>query len=143
MLRTFLICLLLSFSAPALAIYKCVVDGKVSYGQKPCPDGNSIDLGDTIESQPPTFDADKFRKEIERQKKEAADLQKARKLREEVEEKAEQAWREAAAKKKKCDELALQGKPILLPNITVGNPRYEAMRDARLAADKLEAECNK
>lgn len=141
MLRALLICFFLAFSSPALAIYKCVVDGKVSYGQDPCPGGTIVDLGDSTESQPRTSDAAKIRKRTEEQKKEAAELEKARHKREVAEEKAQKAEDETAAKKKRCDELAKQGKPILPPNNAITTPYYQALREARLAADKLEAEC--
>jgi hypothetical protein len=87
------------------AVYKCTVDGKVSYSDAPCAAGASVVL-----EAPATPPADPAAgATLRNQQKQADTLQKTRLKREEREERdAARAAKDAAVQRKKCDQLKLK-----------------------------------
>ncbi len=114
-----LLALLMSCSAPALALYKCGSDGKITYGDLPCLNGKTQDTFDpsaVTESaySPQQLAADKAK--VER-------LERTRHQREAKEELVQRQASHAAAKhRKNCQALALK--------------QRWAQEDARQAAGK-------
>ncbi|MYM67526.1 DUF4124 domain-containing protein [Pseudoduganella sp. FT55W] len=88
------------------AVYKCTVDGKVSYSDAPCPAGAQAS---TLEA-PAAPSADPAAgATLRKQQKQADTLEKARLKREEREEReAASAAKAAAVQRKKCDQLQLK-----------------------------------
>lgn len=94
-----------AMAAHAQSVYKCTVDGKVSYSDTPCPAGAR-----TATLEPPAAPkADPAAtRDLKRQRKEAATLEKDRRKREAQEERESvRAAQAAAVQRKKCDKLKL------------------------------------
>jgi hypothetical protein len=143
MLRTLLIPFLLSFSMPALAIYKCESGGKVSYRDSPCPSGKVTIFPDKTDDNATAANAAKAKRQLTEQKNEAARLEKARHRREAIEEKEQRrADKIAAAKRKTCASLA-RHKKWSDEDAAAANGRAadKAKIKARRANEKYEAEC--
>jgi hypothetical protein len=91
----------------AQPVYKCTVDGKVSYGERPCAHGKTTELA--VPPAPSGVDAAEA---LERDKARLAALQKERaasEAREEREEREQQRTaRAAATQRRKCERLRLQ-----------------------------------
>lgn len=104
-------------------VYKCTHDGKVSFTDLPCRDGQSV----VMPAPPvPEYSA-RDRATLARQGKELARLEKEHRKEEALAERArERASRAAAAQNKKCAALKLQHK--------------WAAEDARAATDKQAAQ---
>jgi hypothetical protein len=109
---------LASTAAAADTIYKCTVDGKTSYGDRPCASGTSTELKVSAPERDIETMARMARQIALAQQLTARD--DARALREE--QAAERARRSAASQKSKCDKLRLRHR--------------WALEDARTAADK-------
>ena len=140
MLQTLLVTLLLSFSAPALAIFKCEIAGKVTYSDEPCLGGKTVIAnGGTA----PSLDATKAKQQLAQDKREVERLEKARHQRETKEEKEQQqAARSANVKKAKCTSLE-QSKKWADEDAAhaTGKSADNAKRKARRATEKYEVEC--
>jgi hypothetical protein len=134
---------LLSTAVHAQSVYKCTVDGKTSYSDRPCAHGASkplppapagISAADTM--GPQGGDA-----------RTLLELEKARIAREKAQEKEERAQartaRTAQARRQKCDKLRLRHKWAEEDLArTVHGPKYEAARiKARRQAETLAVEC--
>jgi Skp family chaperone for outer membrane proteins len=145
MLRTLLVCLMLAISSPAFAIYKCEADGKTIYTEAPCLEGKSTDLSDKIKNDPTAYDAAQARRKAEQEKREATQLDREHKLREQLDEKArQQADRALAAKRQKCERLAQrEDLPLLDPKTASGNSGDGAERDSQRRTEKVFADCMK
>jgi hypothetical protein len=145
MLHILLISILVTLSAPALAIYKCESSGKVSYSQFPCPSGNSEILSGQANDNPPLSEVGQARQQAAQDKHEATRLQKTRHQREAKEEKEQQRIaRVNAAKRKKCAALALRKKWTADDALSASGRAAEgAKRKAQRAAEKYEMECGK
>jgi hypothetical protein len=131
--------LLVSFSMPALAIYKCESAGAVTYSEAPCPGGKLMD----IDNKPSEGDAAKSAQQTAKDKKELARLESARHKSEAAEEKVKrQAARAAAARERKCASLA-QRKKWLLEDAAkaAGKAADKAKLKARRMAEKYQLEC--
>lgn len=91
--------------AYAQGVYKCTVDGKVSYSDAPCPAGARAVTLDA----PPAPKADPAAaRDLKRQQKQAGALEKARlKQQERDERESARAAQAAAVQRKKCDKLKL------------------------------------
>lgn len=88
------------------AVYKCTVDGKVSYSDVPCAASATASTIETPAAPPPDPAANAV---LRGQQKQADTLQKARLKREEREERdAARAAKDAAVQRKKCDQLKLK-----------------------------------
>jgi len=96
--------LLLSMSLPAFAVYKCESNGGTTYGDTACPDSKQVDLH-TASVAPQA--AAKAQFDAQREKAEAARLEKERHKREAAQDKRIAA---AAARQKKCNALAQRAK---------------------------------
>jgi hypothetical protein len=145
MLRTALICLLLSLSAPAFAIYKCEAEGRITYSQEPCASGAGTDMRDKIITGTTDRDAAQARARATREKAEADRLEKARHQREAMEEKEQQKIARASnAKQKKCQSLALRKKWLVEDAAKSSMKSAEKARKkiARLE-EKIAQECGK
>ena len=130
--------LALCFSAPALAVYKCESDGKVTYGDVPCPDGKVLDI-----TTPATSDASG--RQLAQEKKALAQMEKERHKREAVEERERKSANRAdAAKRKQCGALARrQARADALVRTSVGKANERAKLEARQVAEDYEAACGK
>lgn len=96
---------ILIVAALAGAVYKCTVDGKVTYSDAPCATGASVVL--ETPAAPPADPA--AGAALRNQQKQADTLQKARLKREERDERdAARAAKDAAVQRKKCDQLKLK-----------------------------------
>ncbi len=137
---------LFSLCAPALAVYKCESNGKITYGDEPCRLGKLIEL-DTSSAgiEPLPQDTARAKKEAARQKKELARIENERQQREELEEKEQQKLARAkAATRKKCSALALQTKWAQEDAVAAsGKSADKVRRNARRKAEKFEMECGK
>lgn len=138
---TLLLLILLTFSAPALAIYKCESGGKTTYSDTPCHNasGNMKEIAVTA----PSSDTKAAQQKLAQDKKELQRLE-ARRHKEEAATERERQIRFKAheAKKKKCENLALRSKwakedaahaPI--------KKEARAKRKALRAAEKQHLEC--
>jgi type IV secretory pathway VirB10-like protein len=142
MLRIMLLCLLAFFAAPALAIYKCDSQGKVSYGDEPCPGGQALNIGGTPPANADTAVAEKRtaqektrvkRLENERHKREAQD-----------EKELQRAAHAAAAKQKKCALLARRQKWANEDAAAAtGKSSAKARLKARRVAEQFDTDCRK
>jgi hypothetical protein len=124
--------------AQAQAIYKCSVDGKVSYGDRPCTSGATIEL--PVPKAPPAAPVHA------QTRREQASLQQLEKLRltRELAEQREQAraQRAFAATRQKCNRLRLQHKWADEDLARSTGARVEAARiKARRRAEALAVEC--
>jgi hypothetical protein len=121
MMAAYAICISSSSSAAADTMYKCAVDGKISYGDRPCSTGTATEM----KVAAPERDIETMAR-MARQIALAQQLTNrddARALR--AEQAAERAERSAAARKIKCDRLRLR--------------QRWALEDARTAAPKKGA----
>lgn len=141
-MRPFALFLLLAFfSAPALAVYKCEIDGKVVYRDSPCAGGKELD----IDAAPAKNGSVSTQEQLARDKAKAARLESERHRREAREAREQNlAARRAAARQKKCDSLALRTKWAEDDAIKASGKAAERARiKARHAAEKYELECGK
>ncbi|HEY0843968.1 MAG TPA: DUF4124 domain-containing protein [Noviherbaspirillum sp.] len=127
-------------SAPALAIYKCESEGRTTYSDIPCPGGKSLEVPITAAS-----DSDAAGRAAAREKKALASLEKERHRREAVEARElKTANRAAAARRKKCDNLARRQKRADdAVRTSVGKANERAKLNARRVAEDYEAACGR
>ena len=94
--------------AAAQSVYKCTVDGKISYSDMPCPAGAAA--SSTLAAPKPPADTSAAA-DLQRMQKESAALQKSRqKIEEREARESERATRTATARRKRCAKLALTKK---------------------------------
>ncbi|WP_028102554.1 DUF4124 domain-containing protein [Pseudoduganella violaceinigra] len=137
-----LLCVLLlavSLPAGAQALYKCSVDGKLSYSQQPCEKGvaSMIDV-----PAPPKADPSAAA-ELKRKEREANKMATERRKREAREEREELAGARAVANhNKKCKKLQMQQKWAEedARGATLQNSE-RAKQKAKRAADMAQMEC--
>lgn len=132
---------LLSFSAPALAIYKCEVAGKVVYSDVPCHNA-----GGTIKEiavAPPLSDADSAQQRAAQEKKELHQVESVRTKQRAADDKDRaRSFKAQEAKKKKCGELALRAKWAREDAAqAAGKTVDKAKRNAHRAAEKYQLAC--
>lgn len=134
-----LIGLCLSAQLAAQTMHKCVADGKVTYTEVPCADGQ----GTTLATPPAPASDPQSKAELKRQQREAAQLQKERKRREAKEEAGMRRHdRQAAARRKRCDRLLLDQKWADEDvRSAVGPNADKARQRAQRAGEKLALEC--
>ena len=141
MLRVLLIAVLVSLSAPALAVYKCETGDKTTYSETPCPGAKEIDISDPASPS----EAARIRQQTEQENKKIKELESARHKREAKEEKEQQrAARANAAAKKKC--AALEQRRNWSHEDAAkasGKAAEKAKLKARRADEKLQLECGK
>jgi hypothetical protein len=141
MLRTLLLCLLVSFSAPALALYKCKSGDKITYSDQQCPGGEVLEPASGSSAD----DIAQARKQAEDEKRQAKRLENVRRKRELQEEKEQQrAAHERAVKQKRCALLAQRKKWAEEDAAgATGRSAEKAVIKARRMADSFELECGK
>lgn len=97
---------LASLNAQAQNIYKCTLDGKVSYGDMPCTSDAATSSTLAVPAAPAAAPA--AAADLQRLKKESAAMDKARQKIEQREARdAERAARTAAVRRKRCAKLTL------------------------------------
>lgn len=136
-----LIALLMSCSAPALALYKCESDGKITYSDLPCTKGKTLDTLDASAAAGPSDSQQRLATD----KAEALRLEQARHKREDKEERAQQqAARAAASRHKKCQTLALHQRWALEDaRLAAGKSADKARIKSRRSAEKYALNCGK
>lgn len=93
-------------NAAAHNVYKCTVDGKISYSDMPCPPGATS--SSTLAVPTATAGAPAAGADLQRMQKESAALQKSRqKIEEREARESERAARTTATQRKRCAKLAL------------------------------------
>ncbi|MES2538427.1 MAG: DUF4124 domain-containing protein [Pseudomonadota bacterium] len=140
MQRLLLLSLLIAFSPPALAVYKCEADGKVGYGDTPCPGGKTLDLRETVSSTP----AAAAKQPVSRDKAELKRIDNERRRHEAREEQERKtAARILYARQKKCSSLALRTKAAGdHAALAAGKSADKSRLKARRAARAFDAECS-
>lgn len=130
---------LLSCSTPALAVYKCAEDGKVSYSDTPCAGGRQLDISI------PAVDATSARQQFAHEKNELKRLENDRHKREAIEEKEQlRVARAMASRKKKCDALARRVKWAEEDSrLAQGRSTEKAKRRAHRLTEQYDGECAK
>lgn len=102
-MRSLLLLLLLSFSVPALAVYKCEFAGKLAYSDLPCKDGRMKEL--PIVTAP--SDQGDAQQRLQQDKEKLAELEAQRHRQQVIDERRQQReWKARQAHDKKCAELA-------------------------------------
>jgi hypothetical protein len=116
-------------------VYKCTQDGKVTYSEAPCA-GNG-----TVLDTPAATQRDE--RELARLKREAASLEKQRRVKEAREDRADaQAAQAAARHREKCDKLMLERRWAEQDARNAQPQAAEAaQRKARRAAERHAAGC--
>jgi hypothetical protein len=133
----------LAQAAAAQPVYKCTIDGKVSYGEHPCAHGRTTEL-----AVPPAPAVAEAAEALERDKARLAALQKERST-VEVREERERARsaRAAEATRQKCERLRLQVKwaeedAARAGKAAAGKAGTESARlKARRQAEALAVQC--
>ena len=134
-----LLCLTLSVSAPALAVYKCESDGKVSYSDLPCDDAKPLD----VDTRSP--DASDASRKLAQEKNKLKKLEHERHKREAAEQRElKNASRKSAARHKKCNtylrRLKWANEDVAA---STGRANEKAKRKARRITEEYEAECGR
>jgi hypothetical protein len=125
-------------AAAAQAIYKCTVDGKVAYGDRPCASGPTIELA--VPAAPAVAPA---HEPAQRERAALLQLEKLR-LTKELAQEREQAreQRALATRRQRCNRLRLQHKWAGEDLARTSGARLEAARiKARRQAETLAVEC--
>ena len=134
--------LLASFAVTAQAqaqVYKCSVDGKITYTQAPCEHGS----GTVLQVPGAPVVARESAGELERMRRASAQLQKERVARDTAQERTDaRTDRAAATRKQRCDRLRLQAK-WAEDDVRRAQPQVQeaARLKARRAADRAALEC--
>lgn len=129
---------LLMSSAGAQTIYKCTVDGKISYGQSPCAGGKALDVPAAA-----TQDGAAAGAELARQQRLSQQLERERHRKEAREAREDQRQdRAAALRQRQCAKLALNRKWADEDARRASAGQADAARlKARRAAEQLALEC--
>ena len=144
MLKILLTCFFFSFSAPALAVYKCESNGKVIYSDAPCQGGKTTDLSSHL-TQPTASETAQAHQIRAQEKNKLQGIESERHKREAKEEKQQiKAAHAFAAAQKKCAALAQRTKWSSEDAANAsGKKRESAQRQARRMVEKYELECGK
>jgi len=138
---TLLLLVLLSFSAPALAIYKCESSGKTTYSDTPCHNVSG-NMKEIAVAAPPS-DSKAAQQRLAQDKKELQRLETRRHREDAIAEREQHSrFKAHEAKKKKCENLALRSKwakedAAHAPIRTAARAKRKALR----AAEKQQLEC--
>ena len=128
---------LLTGSASAQDVYKCVQDGQTSYSAAPCTGGQLQIL--EIPSPPPAVD----KGAATRQERVASQLESARKKQENLADQArERAVKQKEMHDKHCAQLRLEQKWAAQDAVGAGDKNRDAAQlKARRAGERLAVEC--
>jgi hypothetical protein len=132
------VCALCS-AAAAQTVYKCTVNGKVAYGDRPCAGGASVELA--VPAAPAAVPA--AAQQLARARAASLELEKVR-LTRELRDEREQARlsRASAARRQKCDRLRLRHKWANEDLARSDGPKRDAARlKVRRQAEALAVEC--
>lgn len=132
-------CLLVLMIDPALAVYKCEADGKVSYGDSACADGKKLPFSPETDAA----SASMAQKRLMSDKKEAERLSAIRHKEEAIQEKQAAKYRRiAASQQKKCllMEQRLKWAEEDASKAT-GSSAEKSRRKAKRANEKYQLEC--
>jgi hypothetical protein len=126
----------------AQTVYKCTLDGKVSYGDRPCAAGANTA---TLEAPVAPARDPGAATSLRRQQKQADTLEKARLKREEREERdAARVSQAAAVQRKKCDKLQLNKRwADEDARRATGQASEPARLKARRAGETMALECTR
>ena len=130
---------LLLQASPALAVYRCDIEGRTVYRDMPCPDGTETRI--TIETAPAADDA---RQRAALEKEQLARLEKEAAKQAEAQRKARRREeREQEALRRRCEKLEMRAK--WAADDARNNARYtaQAQRKAERAMEQYESECAK
>lgn len=135
-LRALLATLLLAASLPALAAYRCVADGKVSYSDTACPGGQEINIQDA----PTSVEAVR---RAAQEKKQLAEIERAANRRAKAEEKERRRLARAeAAQQRRCEKLELRKKWAEQDAAEAkGAALKKSQRKASRAGEQYRTEC--
>jgi hypothetical protein len=138
--------LLIAFSSPALAVYKCESNGEITYSDKACPGGKILELDAPLRSTAPASDpSNNQQQQVTREKDQLKRLENLRHKREAQEQKEQLKVNKLnAAKQRKCAALALRSK-WSSEDATAANGKStdKARRNAMRSAEKYAVECGK
>jgi len=128
---------LLLQTAPAAAVYRCDIEGRIVYRDLPCPAGVQTRI--TIETAPAAQDARQRaaleREQLERIEKDAASRAEAqRKAR-------RRAAREQEALRRRCEKLEMRAKWAADDARTNTRHSAQAQRKAERAMEQYKSEC--
>lgn len=148
MLKISTLSVLLLLSTPALAIYKCESNGKLTYSDVPCHAGKALPLGTSIQDKISATEVDAATQRAADQKKELDRVEKERRQVDALdarEQKERQKLAKAdAAQKRKCAALALRQKwSDEDAAAATGRSAEKSKRAARRQAEKYQMECGK
>lgn len=131
-------------SLPAKAVYRCEQNGTVSYADRSCAGGKSINIAEDVRDAVSPGDAAAARKRLQQQKRAAAEIDRGKAKESEKERKARQlAARKAAAKEKTCQPLALRKKWAEEDVANADKKTSDAARrKARRAAERYNLSCS-
>lgn len=146
MLKILALSLLFLLSAPALAIHKCEIDGRISYSDVPCQPGESLPLNGAMPDKVSELDSDSAKQRAAREKKELHRVEKERDQADALDAKNRKERQKIAkadtAHKRKCAALALKQKWNDEDAAAATFKSAErAKRAARRQAEKYELEC--
>jgi hypothetical protein len=138
-LFAFVILLSLCAGAGAQTLYKCRVDGTITYSGSPCEGAPSTTL-EVPEAPAPDPDA---AQELKRQQAVSSKLEKERRTREAAEQRTDAARaRLAAAKRERCGKLALKSKYAdEAAGAAAGFDKQELIEKARRMRESMAVEC--
>jgi hypothetical protein len=137
-LLTFLAACALCQAAGAQAIYKCTVNGKVEYGDRPCASGQTVELAVPVAPSVAPAHA-----QAQRERATLAQLEKLRLAREIAQEREQARDRRAlATQRQRCNRLRLQRRWADEDLARASGARMEAAKiKARRQAEALAVEC--
>jgi hypothetical protein len=138
MLRTILLCFLVSFSVPAMALYKCKSGDSITYSDKPCAGGETLGIGNL-----PAADTLQARRQAAEEQKQLKRLENERRKRDAQDDKNRQrAMHDHAVKQKRCTSLALR-KKWATESVAeaTGKSSEKAKQKLRRAEEQFETEC--
>ena len=139
-MQPLLLLVLLTISAPALAIYKCESAGRTVYSDAPCHDGKGAALD--IDTRP-SGDPEAAQQQLSQEKRELQRIENARQKQQAIDQRERRKlYKASEAKKKKCADLALR-KKWADEDASSAHPKSQerAKRTARRATEKHELEC--
>lgn len=138
LLAGLLLTLLLAAASPAMAVYRCDADGKISYTDAPCAGGERIQV--EVTSAKATEAA---QRRVTNEKNQLAEIERAAaKLATENAKAQRRAARANAAERKRCDKLALRSKwTEEEASVAKGKSLEKALRKAQRAQEQYEREC--
>jgi hypothetical protein len=128
---------------PALAAYKCEINGKTTYSDEPCPGGKQIDLKNTPGGSISDEDRQRALKQSAHDKAELARLEKENDKRDAARAKEQKKTGAAQDKmRKKCANLTMRKKWAEDDAAaSVGKSSEKAKKKARRLAEQYVVEC--